>query len=130
MIIPIKTQYCLATELDLVQTGCYPNGRPALGLIDPEDGEPYFTVTVNLPDQEIPEGHVFVKAWSENEGLLQALIKAGVLEVIDWTPCGYTEAAECKLLIDPILLTVTTNASGDSAMDAVNEMLTKEGRDQ
>ena len=99
MEVEINTQFCQSKYLKLVHKGNYGNGRPALALIDPEDGQPYFTVTVNLINEEISEGHVFVKTWSENEGMLQCLTKAGVLQLVDWRPSGYTEAAECKLMV-------------------------------
>jgi hypothetical protein len=55
---------------------------PALRLMV-DDGygpEPLAVATVNLPDVGPDEGCIFVKDWSENEGLWDALIASGVVE--------------------------------------------------
>jgi len=75
-------------------------GRIALQLYDLQDYQPIATATVNLPDESIEEGHVFIKNWSENEGIYQALLKAGVIEpLVRRVSTGYVEAYVCKLLI-------------------------------
>lgn len=57
--------------------GQYSNGRLAISF-DCEDG-PWGHLTINLPDQHLNEGEVFIKDWSENEGLPEVLIEAGWL---------------------------------------------------
>lgn len=52
-------------------------GRTAISFY--EDGMPFARLTVNLPDQHLNEGEVFVKDWSENQGLVEALVEAGYL---------------------------------------------------
>jgi hypothetical protein len=51
---------------------------------------------------EVPEvkpDHVWIKNWSENEGVVAALTDAGLVEVTGATwPCGYTYAIEARLL--------------------------------
>jgi hypothetical protein len=81
-----------------VQKCQYGNGRPALKLVDAEDGSPIATATVNLPDVPLGGNQVAIKSYSENEGLLQALIAAGVVKPTGQTvPTGYAEVAICEL---------------------------------
>lgn len=52
-------------------------------LILSEDGDKVATSTVNLEGWDVsdpPEGFVHIKNWSENEGMVEALEKAGVIE--------------------------------------------------
>jgi hypothetical protein len=75
----------------------------AMGIqpFDAEDGCPVATATVN-PERPIPAGHVAVKSWSENAGMLEALIGARLVEDTGQRiPCGYTSAALCRLLLQP-----------------------------
>jgi hypothetical protein len=52
--------------------------RIALSLVD-EDGMPMGMATVNLPDIPIPKDCAFIKDYSENEGLVEALTSAGII---------------------------------------------------
>jgi hypothetical protein len=63
----------------IVEIGQYPNGRIAIQLIDAEDRQPVTTATVNLPDQPLEADMVAIKNYSENEGIEDALLEAGVL---------------------------------------------------
>jgi hypothetical protein len=53
-----------------VQLGQYPNGRPALTLVNAIDGESVTTATVNLPNEQVAANEVFVKDWSETQACL------------------------------------------------------------
>ncbi len=76
-------------------------GGIAIQLIDATDGQPVATATIN-PESPVPEGCVAVKDWSENAGMLAALIAAGFVEDTGRRiPCAYTEAALCRLLVTP-----------------------------
>ena len=55
------------------------NGRTALQLFDLTDGAPVATATVNIPDVELGENEVLIKNYSENEGMLEALEKGGIV---------------------------------------------------
>lgn len=72
--------------------------RVALIGIDPETGEKMCTCTVNFPDINVNPGHVWIKVWSENEGMMDDLIRSKI-----GTPtgrvasAGYTRAYELKL---------------------------------
>lgn len=72
----------------------YGNGRQAIQLIDPEDGCPNAVASVNLPDEECPEGHCFLKTYSENEGIAQDLIESGIVS----EPTGYSERLGAPLV--------------------------------
>ena len=91
----IKSKY--TNEDVILNYGKYGNGSVDIqGLSD--IGEPLFTATVAL--DELPnEGCVFLKGWSENEGIPEALVQAGIVELTGRKiPTGYCEAIEAKLL--------------------------------
>jgi hypothetical protein len=78
----------------------YANGRTALTLVDADDGEQVACATVNLPEQQLAPGEVFVKTWSENEGMLDFLLKNRIVEDMGReVPTGYVTARVCKLLV-------------------------------
>lgn len=80
--------------------GVYSNGRTAMELVDATDGEPVCTATVNIPETHIEKDEVIIKNYSENEGILDVLIEAGVISKPSRTiQTGYVEAHVCKLLI-------------------------------
>ena len=60
---------------------CYADGeRPLLRLIDADDMASVARATVNLPGAKLAEDELLVKDYAENEGALQALIDAGLVE--------------------------------------------------
>lgn len=82
--------------------GQYQNGRTAIELNDSSTGEPVAVATVNLPNEKIADDEVIIKNWSENEGMLATLEKAGVIsKPIRTVETGYVEAHVCKLLVKP-----------------------------
>lgn len=69
------------------------NERPALYLINNNNGEPFRIATVNIPEYFIKDGYIFIKNWSENEGILEELQKYNVVgPVIARWPVGYVFA--------------------------------------
>jgi hypothetical protein len=77
----------------------YGNGRVALQLIDAVDGEPIATATVNLPDIPAEPDEVFIRDFSENEGMLAALAQAGVVQPTgEIVRSGFIEVPRVKLL--------------------------------
>lgn len=97
MKVYIKSKYC-NEKVELV-FGHYADGSPAIQGISLH-GEPIFTATVAL-DEIPPDNHVFLKGWSENEGVPESLAKAGIIELTGRKiPTGFCEAEEAKLLID------------------------------
>lgn len=82
----------------IVQKRQYGNGRTALELVDAEDGSPIAKATVNLPDVALGRNQVLVKSYSENEGMLEALVAAGVVKPTGETiRSGFVEVAVCDL---------------------------------
>ena len=68
----------------------------ALSLVD-EEG-PVATATVNLPDVPLGKNQVLIKNWSENEGMLDALVAAGVVKPTGETVrSGFVEVPVCEL---------------------------------
>jgi len=58
----------------------YYNERLCITLIDANTGEEYLRATVNIPDVELGKDELIIKDYSENEGILKALVDAGVIE--------------------------------------------------
>lgn len=59
----------------------YENGNLALLLVDADNGEPIAKASVNPPDDDcLSDGEIAVKDYSENAGMLQALLDAGIVE--------------------------------------------------
>lgn len=59
--------------------GWYSNGNLGIILVDVEDGGTVAKATINT-DVELPESQVAIKDYSENEGITEALLKAGVIK--------------------------------------------------
>ncbi len=96
MQISIKTKYTPQGDYQLVSPGRYHDGSPALEVHGGDGVQ--FKATVCVPDH-IPAPHnVMIKDWSENEGVLDALVGAGVIEPpIKEVPINYVTAYECRL---------------------------------
>jgi len=58
--------------------GRYANGQTSIQLVD-QDGMPFMTASV-AHDVNIADDCVIIKNYSENEGILKALIEAGIIE--------------------------------------------------
>ena len=81
-----------------IQFAYYGNGETAITII--RNGERESVATVNLEDYGVaaPEGHVWLKGWSENEGIPEALAEAGIVTLTGKTvPAGYATAELGKL---------------------------------
>jgi hypothetical protein len=89
-----------------VSKSTYANGdRVALSVYDADDMEPICTASVNLPDFKsagLDAGtHVLIKDWSENDGILDALVEAGFIEPpTRQVGTGYVFADYCKLKLE------------------------------
>jgi hypothetical protein len=58
----------------------YPSGGAAVALLDTEQGEFVAWATLNTPLAELKAGQVVVNDYDRTEGMLEALVKAGVVE--------------------------------------------------
>lgn len=63
----------------VVRLSKYTNDRIAIQLDDAEDGMPYTTATVNMPNVLLEDNEVLIKDYSENEGMLEFLIKNNIV---------------------------------------------------
>lgn len=82
-----------------VQKEYYGNGRVAL-LLNDRYGENIAIATINVPDQIIAPDEVIIKNYSENKGIVEALVAANVIsltEKVVYLP--YTQVPICKLHI-------------------------------
>jgi hypothetical protein len=79
------------------------NPRIALILEDPEDGERIEVATINIPEEFLSKNEVIIKDYSENEGMLDTLMKAGIISGPKrYVESGYIKAPICELLIPGI----------------------------
>ncbi len=85
--------------LCLIEFREYMNGRTAIQLVHAVDGEPMLVATVNLPEDELESDEVFIKDWSENSGVYDVLVEAGVIKKFHgFVNLGGVNAYRCKLL--------------------------------
>ena len=74
------------------------NNRTAIKLSDVSDGLPWAVATVNVPDCELESGEVCIKNYSENEGMVQSLMKADIIHAPHrYASSGYVKIPICKL---------------------------------
>lgn len=79
-------------------------GRIALTLYekDNHDEGPICMATVNIESAKLNPGEGLIKDWSENEGVLAALVKAGVVEDTGRVvPTGFVVANVVRWLVGP-----------------------------
>ena len=84
----------------LLEFGEYQNnGRTAITLIDENDGSPITTATINMPNVSLNDDEVIIKDYSENEGILNALLINGVVELTGKSvDTGFVNCEICKLI--------------------------------
>jgi hypothetical protein len=81
-----------------LQFAKYENGQTAIKLFDMSDGFPFATATVCVEDDLLKEGEVAIKDYSENTGILDALIEADVVESPHaFIQSGFVKIPICKL---------------------------------
>lgn len=89
------------TKGGLIKFGRYGSGEIAIQIINEMDGQPEAKATVSLVPYGAPEPGefgVWLKGWSENEGIPEALVKAGIVTLTGRTHAtGYTEAQHAEL---------------------------------
>jgi hypothetical protein len=76
----------------------YANGRTRINLVDDSDNEPYATATTNLPEVLLLDNEVFIKDYSENQGMLDFLVNNNIVFPTDkWATTGFVEVQVCTL---------------------------------
>jgi hypothetical protein len=74
------------------------NGRPAIELFDVIEGSPYAVASVNLPHIHLEENEVLIKDYSENEGVMNFLLKNNIVTNTGKIVChGYVVLNVCLL---------------------------------
>ena len=93
MKVTFKNWNCIA------KGASYTNGNKAIVLIDAEDGEMVATASVNIIEEKIDNDVVFVKNYSENGGMTDALIQADIVEpdIIHDVKTGFVNVKAYKL---------------------------------
>jgi len=77
----------------------YGNGQTKIQLYDVMDGMPYATATVCAEDNLLKEDEVAIKNYSENEGILEALVDGGIVDHPHaFIQTDYVKIPVCKLL--------------------------------
>lgn len=87
-------------ELRLVWSFYMESGEDSLSLVRDENGEPWLTASVALwpPAPVAADGEMWLKTWSECDGLPEALEEAGIVELTHRVhPTGYCVARLAKL---------------------------------
>lgn len=75
----------------------YQDGTLAIQIFEKKTLEPIATASVNL-GVNLEEGLVFIKDYNENEGVLDALLSAGIVEeVITMVPSGFVQIPLCRI---------------------------------
>lgn len=69
----------------VIEVGHYSNNRLWIKLFSemeevPGEYEPFATATTNLVDEDCPEEEIWIKDWSENEGMTDWLISNKIIE--------------------------------------------------
>ena len=76
----------------------YGNGRLAIQLMDAFTGEVIAVASVNLPDEPMEADEIAIKDYSENEGMLEALMKAKVVSApLRYVESGWVSIPICHL---------------------------------
>lgn len=78
----------------------YPaNKQNALVLHDADDGDPVATASLCMVNEVIEDDEVIIKEYSENDGITNVLIEAGIIgKAIRHFPSGYVILHVHKLL--------------------------------
>jgi hypothetical protein len=91
MLTLIGTIVAFDTTLNVL-TAQYKDGTPAVVLED-SDGEPWATLSVNIPGAPRETDEILVKTWSENEMLREPLLASGLFEDTGRrVPAGFAQA--------------------------------------
>lgn len=116
--ITIETRYIEKQDATVVLSRYVSTDNLAIVLVA-QDGEPLCTVTVNHPGTAVPDGIVCIKDYSENEGVLAALKRAGVIErePVGQIVSGFAVCPLCKLTPDWAAYALTECPRGDEGVN-------------
>ena len=81
-----------------VRKESYPDGNIRIQLYDSSDGTPYATATSRV-QENLEDGEVAIKDWSENEGILDFLVENNFIEKPHrFVEQGFVRVPICKLI--------------------------------
>ena len=84
-----QTKYCESNNIALI---AYTN--------DNKCKEEFGIVSVN-PSETLEKGYVAIKNWSENKGILNTLVRKGIVSVPNYfIKSGFVDIPICKLLVE------------------------------
>jgi hypothetical protein len=104
---PIKTKY--STYQVYIPLGrFYGDGSIAWEMLDAASHEAIATATVCMQayERKPKSEHVFIKNYSENEGIYESLLARGIIgEAIEWLDAGYAikGVAHCPVNFDKLI---------------------------
>ena len=99
MKFQFASKYIDSVEASIREDRYIYNDSVRLTLFDANADELLCVATVMIMGYKPAPGCVFIKNWSENEGVYEALFAAGVVgPIIRKIPAGFIEAYECKYL--------------------------------
>jgi len=76
------------------------NNRNAIMVIKKDDPDYDYIATINIPNANIDENMVIIKNYSENEGILDMLVKEKIVtKPIRYVQSGFEMCPVCILLI-------------------------------
>ncbi len=79
-----------------------PNLALTLITADDEFPQPMAKASFNLKT-ELPEGYIAIKSWSENEGMADILMEAGVIGPVEGTiPTGFVVGTVHRVLLPEV----------------------------
>ena len=90
------------TIVELYKTKyCEPNNIALVACTDDNGSKEEFGVVSINPSEVLEKGYVAIKNWSENEGILNILIREGVVSTPShFIKSGFVDIPVCKLLVE------------------------------
>ena len=90
------------TIVELYKTKyCEPNNIALVAYTDDNEYKEEFGVISVNPSEVLEKGYVTIKNWSENEGILNILIREGVVSTPShFIKSGFVDIPVCKLLVE------------------------------
>ena len=90
------------TVVDLYQSEyCEPNNIALIAFNNSEGYMEEYAVVSTNPNTELEKGFVAIKNWSENEGILNVLIREGIISTPSYfIKSGFVDIPVSKLLIE------------------------------
>jgi hypothetical protein len=77
----------------------YGNKRTAIQLLAADDNTPIAVASVNLPDEPMEADEIAIKDYSENEGMLDCLVKAKIVSTpLRFVESGWVTIPICHLM--------------------------------